>query len=42
MQQQQFNIDFSQTTDEVCEKCGNDNDQCLSGILKLYNPLCLD
>jgi hypothetical protein len=20
------------------EKCGNDNDQCLSGILKLYNP----
>ena len=31
--------DLAQSTDFIqFEKCGNDNDQCLSGILKLYNP----
>ena len=30
--------DLAQSTDFIqFEKCGNDNDQCLSGILKLYN-----
>ena len=34
-QQPQMNIDFSQTTAEVCEKCGNDTFHHIFKIRKL-------
>ena len=33
--------DLAQSTDFIqFEKCGNDNDQCLRGILKLNSKMC--
>ena len=37
-QQQQFNVDISQTTAEICEKCGNDTFQQVYRMRKL-SPL---
>ena len=41
----QMNIDFSQTTAEVCEKCGNDTfvlekEICIAAMLKQLLEIC--